>query len=93
MYQLDLTTKRQRKAKDYKEKVKEMNQFELIRRRHGLTQEEMAKCLQVTQGTVSKVENNQLVPGFDYLLGLRAAFKFNVNTLLDSGSYSVWVRY
>lgn len=53
-----------------------------LRKRHGLTQEEMARKLLVTRQAVSRWENGITVPNSDTLKIISALFKVSINAIL-----------
>lgn len=53
------------------------NRLEDIRKRHGMTQDELAKKLEVTRQTISSLENGRYNPSI--LLAFRIARLFEVS--------------
>ncbi len=53
-----------------------------IRKKHNLSQDEMAKKLYVTRQAVSRWENGETVPNTDTLKIISKAFGVSINTLL-----------
>lgn len=44
------------------------------RKEHGLTQEQLAKALQISTATLASYENNKTVPGMDLILRISTLF-------------------
>lgn len=55
-----------------------------LRKKHNLTQEQMAKRLFVTRQAVSRWETGETTPGGDTLRLISASFDVSVNTLLGA---------
>lgn len=54
-----------------------------LRRKHMLSQRELAKCLNVTHQAVSKWENGMAEPGIPALLAMSRLFGISVDALLS----------
>lgn len=61
-----------------------MNTLKKIRLKRGLSQEEVAKKMQVTPATVCRWESGEFLPRADKLLALAKLFKCSIDTLLKS---------
>lgn len=59
------------------------NRIRLLRREHGLTQEQLAEDMGVSGAAVSKWENGQSVPELSLLLALAERFEVSVDCLLN----------
>ncbi len=55
-----------------------------LRKKHGLTQEELAEKVHVTRQAVSRWESGETVPSTDTLKLLSRLFNVSINTLLGS---------
>lgn len=61
-----------------------MNTLKKIRLERGLSQEDVAKKMQVTPATVCRWENGEFLPRADKLLALAKILKCSIDTLLKS---------
>lgn len=66
-----------------------MNWLKEFRERHGLSQNDLALELGVSQSYISKIEKDQLNPSFTFLLDIRNKFNYNVNKLIDHINYGL----
>ena len=58
-----------------------------VRRQAGVTQEQLAEALGITQSYVSEVERGKYPPSWKYLVGLANAIGANAVELLRRGGY------
>jgi len=56
--------------------------FREIRLKKELSQLELAKRMGVTQGYISRIENDLTTPTVEFLFKMRKKFKVNLNSLL-----------
>jgi DNA-binding XRE family transcriptional regulator len=63
-----------------------INKIGEFRISQGMKQSEFANTLQVSQGTVSKVEKGILIPSFTFMSNLSKNFNYDVNELFVSGA-------
>jgi transcriptional regulator with XRE-family HTH domain len=68
------------KLKNHKNK----NKFKLLRESLKQDQVTFATRLNLTQGYISKIENDLMQPNYKFIKGLRVEYRVNVNKLLDS---------
>ena len=52
-----------------------------LRKERGLTQEQLGKLIDVTEGTVSKYEANIMTPPFEKLRSIASIFNISMDTL------------
>ena len=57
--------------------------LQALRHKKKLNQVAFAKALNITQGTVSKIEKGQLKPSITLLANLRKVFKVNLNKFIE----------
>jgi transcriptional regulator with XRE-family HTH domain len=62
--------------------MKFKNRFKELRKKHGLSQEEMAQRLSVTRQGVSRWETGETMPGIDTLALMSKIFGVSINSLL-----------
>lgn len=53
-----------------------------IRKKHNLTQEQLAKALNVSTATIANYENNKTVPSMEFILKLSTLFGVTTDTAM-----------
>lgn len=59
------------------------NTIRIQRAKHGMTQEELAKRLEVSRQTINAIENNKYFPSLELGLKLSEIFACSVNELFQ----------
>ena len=59
------------------------NNLRLYRVKHGLTQEDLSKKLEVSRQTINAIENNRYFPSLELGLKLSEIFKCTVNEIFS----------
>ena len=64
-----------------------MNNIRRFRESKGMTQRELAECINVTQQTIYKYENGITTPGIEVLQALSECFRVSVDDII--GNYEI----
>ena len=64
-----------------------------LRKKKGLSQEEVADILHVTRQTISKWETNQSMPDFDKVVPICDLYEISTDELFKDGVVSVCLLY
>ena len=71
---------------NYNDKGGVVMQFKEIRKKKGLTQEELAKQLGIKQSAVAMWETGKSIPNMNHLISLSKLFSMNIEQLAKSFS-------
>ena len=84
VYEKGIVSSRKLKRKIMKENLTIGKTMKAVRIKRMYRQDAMAKKLNICQGTLSKIENNELMPTMETIMHLRKNFSFNVNSFIDN---------